>query len=67
MSVQPRTIAVPQSVLDDLQERLARTRWIDAAQDDGWTYGIGQYRPANDTPTEPETWERFDLSQALTA
>jgi pimeloyl-ACP methyl ester carboxylesterase len=42
MTVQPFTIAIPQATLDDLQERLARTRWIDAAKDDGWTYGIDQ-------------------------
>jgi pimeloyl-ACP methyl ester carboxylesterase len=40
MTIQPFTIAIPQADLDDLQSRLARTRWIDAAQDDGWTYGI---------------------------
>ena len=40
MTVQPWTIAVPQAILDDLGERLARARWIDAAQDDDWIYGI---------------------------
>ena len=40
MTVRPFTIAIPEADLDDLQERLARTRWIDAADDDGWTYGI---------------------------
>lgn len=40
MTVQPFTIAVPEAVLADLQERLARSRWIDAAEEDGWTYGI---------------------------
>jgi pimeloyl-ACP methyl ester carboxylesterase len=40
MTIQPITIAIPQADLDDLRERLARTRWIDAAQDDGWIYGI---------------------------
>jgi epoxide hydrolase len=40
MTVQPWTIAVPQATLDDLSERLARARWIDAEQDDGWMYGI---------------------------
>jgi len=40
MTIQPWTIAVPQATLDDLRERLARARWIDAAQDDGWMYGI---------------------------
>jgi pimeloyl-ACP methyl ester carboxylesterase len=40
MTIQPWTIAVKQATLDDLGERLARTRWIDAAQDDNWIYGI---------------------------
>jgi pimeloyl-ACP methyl ester carboxylesterase len=40
MTIRPFTIAIPQADLDDLQHRLARTRWIDAAQEDGWTYGI---------------------------
>ena len=40
MTAQPFTIAVPQATLDDLRERLARTRWIDQAEGSGWTYGI---------------------------
>lgn len=40
MTVQPFTIDIPEADLDDLQDRLARSRWIDAAADDGWTYGI---------------------------
>ena len=40
MTIHPFAIAVPQADLDDLQGRLARTRWIDAAQDDGWSYGV---------------------------
>ena len=40
MSIQPFKIDVPQATLDDLHERLARTRWIDAPQGAGWTYGI---------------------------
>ena len=39
MSVQPFTIAVPQSTLDDLQHRLAQTLWPDEAQGTGWGYG----------------------------
>jgi pimeloyl-ACP methyl ester carboxylesterase len=39
MSIQPFTIAVPQTTLDDLQRRLARTRWPDEAQGTGWSYG----------------------------
>jgi len=40
MTIHPFAIAVPQADLDDLRGRLARTRWIDAAQDDGWSYGV---------------------------
>jgi microsomal epoxide hydrolase len=39
MNIQPFTIAVPQTTLDDLHERLARTRWPDEAEDTGWSYG----------------------------
>jgi epoxide hydrolase len=42
MSVDPFTIAVPQATLDDLRERLARTRWLDEADRSSWTYGIAQ-------------------------
>src|SRR5438094_8991736 len=40
MSIQPFKIAIPQATLDDLRERLARTRWPDEAERSGWTYGI---------------------------
>jgi pimeloyl-ACP methyl ester carboxylesterase len=40
MSVQPFSIAIQQDVLDDLRERLDRTRWIDGLNDDGWKYGL---------------------------
>lgn len=39
MSVQPFTIDVSQATLDDLQHRLAQTRWPDEAQESGWAYG----------------------------
>lgn len=39
MSIQPFSINVAQSTLDDLHERLARTRWPDEAQGAGWEYG----------------------------
>ena len=39
MQVSPYRISVPQTVLDDLQERLARTRWPDEIRDAGWDYG----------------------------
>jgi pimeloyl-ACP methyl ester carboxylesterase len=39
MNVQPFKIAIPQSTLDDLRERLARTRWPDEVEGAGWGYG----------------------------
>lgn len=39
MSVQPFRIAVGQNILDDLRERLARTRWPDQIDGAGWDYG----------------------------
>ena len=39
MTVQPFTVQVPQKILDDLQERLAHTRWPDEIQGGGWDYG----------------------------
>ena len=40
MSIQPFTIAIPQATLDDLRERLARTRWSVEIEGAGWDYGI---------------------------
>jgi pimeloyl-ACP methyl ester carboxylesterase len=39
MSIQPFKIDVPQATLDDLHERLARTRWPDEVEGAGWDYG----------------------------
>jgi hypothetical protein len=33
-------IDVPPAALDDLRERLARTRWADELPDAGWDYGV---------------------------
>ncbi len=38
MTIEPFNIAVPDAVLTDLQERLARTRWPDEVGEN-WTYG----------------------------
>ncbi|MBO0822725.1 MAG: epoxide hydrolase [Actinobacteria bacterium] len=38
--IHPFRINIPQSDLDDLQERLARTRWPDQLDNVGWDYGI---------------------------
>ena len=40
--MQPFKIDVPQPVLDDLQQRLANTRWPDEIEDAGWDYGTNR-------------------------
>ncbi len=39
MDVRPFTIAIEDSVLEDLQKRLAGTRWPDEIPNTGWDYG----------------------------
>src|ERR1700730_14694954 len=39
MSIQPFNIHIPQATLDDLQLRLAHTRWPDEVEGAGWDYG----------------------------
>ncbi len=39
MSVQPFKVQILQATLDDLRERLARTRWADEISGAGWDYG----------------------------
>jgi pimeloyl-ACP methyl ester carboxylesterase len=39
MEARPFVIDVPQATLDDLRERLQRTRWPDEVEDAGWDYG----------------------------
>ena len=39
MRATPFVVEVPARTLDDLRERLARTRWSDAAVDEGWERG----------------------------
>jgi epoxide hydrolase len=38
--VQPYRVNIPQANLDDLRERLSRTRWPDELQGVGWSYGV---------------------------
>lgn len=38
-TVKPFKVNVPQTVLDDLQQRLRQTRWPDAPENIGWNYG----------------------------
>jgi pimeloyl-ACP methyl ester carboxylesterase len=39
LNPEPFTVAVPQAVLDDLDQRLARTRWPDQIPGTGWDQG----------------------------
>src|SRR5256885_12053918 len=39
MDIQPFTVHIAQSVLDDLQNRLAQTRWPNEIPGAGWSYG----------------------------
>lgn len=39
MKVEPFVVHVPKSTLDDLKDRLARTRWPDEIEGSGWEYG----------------------------
>jgi len=40
MSIQPFTINIPQADLDDLRDRLARTRWPDELPGVSWSRGV---------------------------
>ncbi|MGW0801602.1 epoxide hydrolase family protein [Nonomuraea sp. NPDC002799] len=40
MAVQPFTLAIPQSDVDDLRDRLTRTRWPDELPGVGWSRGV---------------------------
>jgi epoxide hydrolase len=39
-AIRPFRIDIPAAELDDLRDRLARTRWPDQLPDVGWDYGI---------------------------
>src|SRR5579859_1224186 len=40
MQIQPFTVTIPQAALDDLQDRLARTRWPSEIPGVGWSRGV---------------------------
>ena len=39
VEIEPMDFRVPQDVLDDLRERLQRTRWPQSFPEQGWDYG----------------------------
>jgi pimeloyl-ACP methyl ester carboxylesterase len=50
------SVNVPQADLDDLHDRLARTRWPDELPDAGWDYGI----PLDRVRQLAAAWQRLD-------
>ncbi len=54
--IKPLAITVPQSDLDDLQARLARTRFAPAVPGDSWEYGT----PESYLRSMVEQWQSFD-------
>lgn len=58
--IRPFTIEVPQADIDDLQERLARTRLPQAAPADDWTTGT----PNSYLRDAVEQWKTFDWRAA---
>src|SRR5262249_20202201 len=60
MAIQPFQISVPQSVLDDLEERLGRTRWTSGLDDAGWDYGTDPHylRPLCDYWRDGFDWPK---------
>jgi pimeloyl-ACP methyl ester carboxylesterase len=54
--VRPFTIDIPQDAIDDLQHRLAHTRYPQSAPGDAWTYGT----PASYLRDMVERWQEFD-------
>jgi hypothetical protein len=66
--VEPFTIAVPDGALDDLRERLARTRWPERETVDDWSQGVplaylrdvcDHWRTRYDWRTREERLNRF--------
>ena len=53
-AVQPFEVSIPQEDLDDLHDRLLRTRWPDELPGVGWTYGV----PLDYLKRLAEYWQR---------
>lgn len=73
MNLQTFKVQVPQGTLDDLQERLARTRWADEISGAGWDYGsnlsymkelIDYWQSDFDWRTQEEEINRFSHFRA---
>jgi len=62
-SIDKFVVNVPQRTLDDLQDRLKRTRWADEI-DDGWTFGTdhGELRNLVEHWTGGFDWRRQEAA-----
>ena len=67
MDVQPLHLDVPDAELDDLRERLARTRWPDAETVDDWSQGIPLEYVQDLCRTWREDYDWRRLERALNA
>jgi|SRR5690606_16218487 len=56
LATRPFTVEVPQADLDDLHQRLERTRFAPAAPGDSWEYGT----PESYLRDMVERWKNFD-------
>jgi pimeloyl-ACP methyl ester carboxylesterase len=64
MSIQPFKIAISQATLDDLRERLARTRWTDEVEGSGWTHGadLGYMKELADHWQHTYDWRKHEAA-----
>jgi len=60
--IRPFRIQAPQADLDDLRERLAKTRWPDELPDVGWGYGasLGYIRELAEYWRSEYDWRRYE-------
>ena len=73
MKAEPFKIQIPQAALDDLQDRLSKTRWPDQISDSAWEYGvdlkymkelIGYWQSDFDWRTQEQAINAFDQYRA---
>ena len=59
-TIRPFHIDVPQADLDDLKERLRRTRWTEEVEDAGWDYGtsLGYLKELTDYWRDRFDWRK---------
>ena len=62
--VKPFEINIPQSALNDLQERLKRTRWTDEAEGAGWSMGtnLGYMKQLADYWQHQYDWRKHEAA-----